>query len=534
MLDPPRDFLPLIAKSPVIPDRNNVTFESKEKRNRPANKSNGLGECCGPQSCTDSSNRRKGIAVSGIESSTGKQALGRFGFIYGLTLATTIGCFVLICSFGERLQRPVTANSLSPTSTFDGGPSTLFRVLVALTAVIVLGNLLAKIFRLFGQPPVIGEVFAGILLGPSLLGAQFSSFVLPLSVAPFLAIIAQLGVTLYMFLVGLELNARLLQRRVHVTIAVSHASILAPFLLGGFLSLFLYTSLATEHVPFLHFALFLGVAMSVTAFPVLARILADRGWTQTELGAIALSCAAVDDVTAWCLLALAVGVAKASLSDAFVVTAGTLAYIIVMFLVVRPLARRAASSCVSDRPSHNSIVVVFAGMLLSCLITEAIGIHAIFGAFLFGAVMPHESSIAKALRSELEDVVTILLLPAFFAFTGMRTRIDLVTGLDQWLLCGLIIIVASLGKFGGTLIAARLTGLGWRHSATLGVLMNTRGLMELIVLNIGLEMNVISPRLFAMMVLMALATTLATSPILRCLWSSTGLEPVPANDASEK
>ena len=264
--------------------------------------------------------------------------------------------------------------------------------------------------------------------------------------------------------------------------------------------------------------------MSITAFPVLARILTDRRMSRTELGVIALSCAATDDVTAWCLLAFVVGVAQAQVGAGLVVATGTLAYITLMFLLVRPLLRRVVARWETDPLPRSAAAYIFVALLLSGLATEYIGIHAIFGAFLLGVIIPHDSAVARTFTRQLESVVTVLLLPAFFAFTGMRTRIDLVSGLDQWLLCGLIVVVATGGKFGGTVVAARLTGLRWRQAAVLGTLMNTRGLMELIVLNIGLDLKVISPTLFAMMVLMALATTLATAPVLQVLMPSAAEE----------
>jgi Kef-type K+ transport system membrane component KefB len=330
-------------------------------------------------------------------------------------------------------------------------------------------------------------------------------------------VIAQLGVILYMFLVGLELNPGVLRGRAHATVAISHASIIVPFLLGAALALVLYPRLSSSEVSFTSFALFVGVAMSITAFPVLARILTDRGMQKTRLGVLALGCAATDDVTAWCLLAFVVGVAQARVSGAVLVLGLTAAYIGFMVLVVRPVARRFLARLDEGGLSQGVVAVVFGALLLSALATEAIGVHALFGAFLLGAVIPHDSAVAGAFTRKLEDLVTVLLLPAFFAFTGMRTRIGLVSGLEEWLVCGLIVLVATAGKFGGTLAAARLTDLGWREAAALGLLMNTRGLMELIALNIGLDLKVISPALFAMMVVMALATTVATAPLLHLL-----------------
>jgi K+:H+ antiporter len=444
---------------------------------------------------------------------------------YGLMVLGTVAAFLLIRNYGETLVAPPVPGSQSFAEGATKPYDVLLHVLVALAAVIITGQVFARLFAHIGQPPVIGEVVAGIFLGPSLLGTKLSALILPPAVAPFLGVIAQLGVILYMFLVGLDLNLGRLRQRSHATVATSHASILAPFLLGAMAALDLYPRLSNSNVPFTSFALFMAVAMSITAFPVLARILTDRDMARTELGVIALSCAAIDDVTAWCLLAFVVGVAKAQVGEGFFVAAGALAYIAFMFLVARPALSRVMQRRKEDQLSRVTFALVLFALLLSALATEAIGIHAIFGAFLFGAIIPHDSAVARFFPQQLEHVVSVVLLPAFFAFTGMRTRIDLVSSWDQWLICGLIILLATLGKFGGTLAAAHLTGLPWREAAILGTLMNTRGLMELIVLNVGLDLGVISPTLFAMMVLMALVTTIATSPVL-------GLLKPPTNDSS--
>jgi Kef-type K+ transport system membrane component KefB len=396
----------------------------------------------------------------------------------------------------------------------------LLHVLIALAAVVIVGRLLGRVFRYVGQPPVIGEVVGGIALGPSFLGQiwpQAAAFVLPASVAPFLGVIAQLGIILYMFLVGLELNAGVLQGRARATLTISAASILLPFMLGVALALILYPRLSAIKVPFSSFALFVGVATSITAFPVLARILTDLQMQKTPLGVLALSCAAANDVAAWCLLAFVLGAAQAKLGGAFAVLGLTAGYIGLLIFVVRPLASRFLPRGEKEQLSQGTIALVLAALLLSALATEAIGVHAIFGAFLLGAVIPHDSAVARTFTGKLEDLVTVLFLPAFFAYTGMRTQIGLVSGSEQWLLCGLIILVATAGKFGGTWLSARFTGLGWRDAAALGLLMNTRGLMELIALNIGLDLGIISPTLFAMMVVMALVTTLGATPLLQGL-----------------
>jgi Kef-type K+ transport system membrane component KefB len=460
----------------------------------------------------------------------------RLLLFYTLLTAACIGCFFVIRAVGERLPRPEVAGAsqMQPESAKPPAASSghaLPRLLLALAAVIVVGRLFAAALERLGQPPVIGEVLAGIALGPSLLGwicrAGFgmeTSPLLPPDVAPHLSLIAQLGVILYMFLVGLEFNVGLLKSHAHAAVAISHASIIVPFLLGSGLALGLFSRLAPAGTPFTSFALFMGVAMAVTAFPVLARILTDRGISQSELGVLALSCAAVDDVTAWCLLAFVAGVVTSQVSGAAIVLALSLLYIGLMLLLVRPLAAKLIATQ-GKKLSATGVALVFAALLLSALATEAIGIHAVFGAFLLGVVIPHDSHIAQSLKGGLEQVVLVLLLPAFFAYTGMRTQIGLVDGWQQWLICGVIVLVASVGKFGGTLAAARLAGLDWQTSSSLGILMNTRGLMELIVLNIGLDLGVISPTLFAMMVLMALATTLATTPLLALLERSTASQP---------
>lgn len=448
---------------------------------------------------------------------------------YAIMLAVAIALFLVVRHFGEQLVPAVAASQATDKPAITKQPDILLHVLGALVSILLLGRWVGKVCVHFGQPRVIGEIMAGIMLGPSLLGwisPAAMNFVLPKEVGPYLGIIAQIGVILYMFLVGLDFNAGLLKSRAHATVAISHASIVAPFLLGAVLALWLFPQLAPPGVPFTSFALFMGVAMSITAFPVLARILTDRKIENTELGVVALSCAAADDVTAWCLLAFVVGVAQAKLGGAVQTVIFAILFIVFMLAVIRPLAiRYLDQSTTVPQPSRRMAVWVLVALLLSALAAEWIGIHAIFGAFILGAIIPHDSDVALDFRHKLEDIVKILLLPAFFAYTGMRTQIGLVSGVEAWVFTAVIILVATLGKFGGTLVAARCTGLDWRLSASLGILMNTRGLMELIVLNIGLELGVISPKLFAMMVIMALVTTLATTPVLHYL---TNARPEPA------
>ncbi len=470
---------------------------------------------------------------SSTEMTVRNRSTSVFAF-YLLLLLAAILAFLMIQQWGQTLQAPAgLVTTISETAAANTRQpakiDVVVHVLATLASVIGLGNLLAWGLRRIHQPAVIGEVIAGILLGPSVLGLfspETMHRLIPDAatdphrlVISSLNSIAQLGVVLYMFIVGLELNLRKVGQQAKVAIAISHASIVFPFVLGAGMALWLYPILSSREVPFTSFALFLGVAMSITAFPILARILTDQGLQQTDLGVIALSCAAADDVTAWCLLAFVVGVANAQLGSAVIVAIATLTFIVIMFVVIRPLLIRWIAWAEPRFADERAIPWFLMLLLCSALTTEAIGIHAVFGAFLLGTVIPHDSRVAKSLSQKLHDVVTILLLPAFFAVTGMNTRIGLINGWESWLICGTIIVFATAGKFGGTMIAARFVGLDWRTSSALGILMNTRGLMELIVLNIGLSLGVISPKLFAMMVMMALVTTLTTTPILKRLLS---------------
>lgn len=397
---------------------------------------------------------------------------------------------------------------------------TLARVLLALACILVTSRILGRIFLKFGQPRVVGEIAAGLLLGPSALGAISPTamhWILPSQVAPHLALLSQVGVVLFMFLVGLELDPARLRSKVHSSIAVSHASIVLPFVLGAVLALYAYPRASTSDVPFSIFALFMGVSLSVTAFPVLARILNDRGMTHTPLGVLALTSAAVDDVTAWCLLALIVSLIRNQGEGAWVPAGLAVVYVLGMLLLVRPAVKWLACRWASYAERQATLAVAMGLLLVSAVITEAIGIHAIFGAFLAGAVVPAEAPAVRAIRSRVEDLVLVLLLPAFFAFTGMRTEIGLLADAESWVLCALVLLVAFAGKLGGSFAAAKLSGVSTADATRLGVLMNTRGLMELVVLNLGLDLRVLSPRLFTVLVVMAIVTTFATTPLLQLI-----------------
>lgn len=385
-----------------------------------------------------------------------------------------------------------------------------------MAVILATARLMAAAFRRAGQPEVIGEMAAGILLGPSLLGrispAAMNGLFPADSLGPLLAL-SQLGLVLFMFLVGLEIRPDALKGSAKAVVLASQASIVAPFLLGGILAWGLYPQLGSG-APRLPFVLFLGAAMGITAFPVLARILADRKLMHTRVGTFALSCAAFDDLTAWCLLAVITLIARpeaaqGSLTWRFALLA---AYILVMVFAARPALRRALPADAAPGLGRFGAAMVF--LLLSVWATEALAVHALFGAFLAGVVMPKGGKLEGELRGRLESVTLVLLLPLFFAYTGLRTRIGLLNSVELWLLCGLIVMVAVGSKLlvSGWIVHA--SGMPWRESLAVGVLVNTKGLVELVILNVGLDLRILSPTLFSMMVIMALVTTLMTTPLL--------------------
>jgi Kef-type K+ transport system membrane component KefB/nucleotide-binding universal stress UspA family protein len=396
-------------------------------------------------------------------------------------------------------------------------------ILIELLVVIGLSRLMGVAFERIKQPLVIGEIVAGIMLGPSLLGwlaPQTKAALFPAEALPSLGVLAQIGLIFFMFLIGLELNPKYLRGNLNVAVLISHVSILVPFSLGSLLALLLYPLVSNGDVSFTAFALFLGAAMSITAFPVLARIITENNLQHSRLGTLALTCAAVDDVTAWCVLALAIAVTRTnSMAGAIPTILYSLLYIGVMVTLGQKFLK--TLSKYYDRTGKLPqflVAIIYMAVVASALITETIGIHFIFGAFLIGAVMPKNAGLTRELAEKTEDFVLVFLLPLFFAYSGLKTEVGLLNSPDKWLLCLAVIGVAILGKYVGTYFAARVSGINKRESAALGWLMNTRGLTELIVLNIGLELKVISPLLFTMLVIMALVTTFMTSPLLEWIY----------------
>lgn len=451
-------------------------------------------------------------------------------FYFVVTGGFTALIYWIICQgksleTGKNYIRPVTENghwndfmaSLTLNLHHD-----LAILLAQIITIIFVARFFGWVFRKIGQPSVIGEIIAGIALGPSLLGLyfpEFSSALFPIQSLGNLQFLSQIGLILFMFIIGIELDLKVLQNRAKEAVVISHASIVIPFALGIGLAYFVYYRFAPAGVAFLPFALFMGIAMSITAFPVLARIVQERGIHKTKLGAIVITCAAADDITAWCLLAAVIAIVKAGtfVSSLYVIGLAIL-YVIVMLFVVKPFLKKIGELYgTKENLSKPVVAIFFLTLIISSYLTEIIGIHALFGAFMTGVIMPDITKFRNLFIEKVEDVSVILLLPLFFVYTGLRTEIGLINDPFLWRVTGFIILVAVVGKFFGSALAAKFVGQSWRDSLTIGALMNTRGLMELIVLNIGLDLKVLTPEVFTMMVIMALVTTFMTGPTLNSI-----------------
>jgi Kef-type K+ transport system membrane component KefB len=434
---------------------------------------------------------------------------------------------------GKKIVSPTTADSQWVqflSSLFHNLQHPLALLLIQIITIVFVARIFGWIFRKIGQPSVIGEIIAGIVMGPSLFGLYFPDFkeaLFPAASLGNLQMLSQVGLILFMFVIGMELDLKALKNKANEAVVISHASIVIPFALGIGLSYFIYpnfvpkdinpiTGVEQFKIPFLSFALFMGIAMSITAFPVLARIVQERGIHKTRLGTIVITCAAADDITAWCILAAVIAIVKAGsfISSLYVIGLAVL-YVICMLFIVKPFLKRIGELYAKKDNLKKSVVAIFfLTLIVSAYLTEIIGIHALFGAFMTGAIMPDISKFRNIFIEKVEDIAVILFLPLFFVFTGLNTNIGLLNDVYLWKVTGFIILVAVVGKFFGSALAAKFVGQNWRESLTIGALMNTRGLMELVVLNIGLDLGVLTPKVFTMMVIMALVTTFMTGPAL--------------------
>ena len=454
----------------------------------------------------------------------------RNAIFYILVIGGFLTLMYWIVQMGQPLEAGRVSASIKSVINFDivgmfkdaikrnvSGP--LAVLLLQIITIIITARTFGFLFNKIGQPTVIGEVVAGIFLGPSILGMwfpEYTAFLFPKTSLPNLQFFSQIGLILFMFVIGMELDLKVLKTKARDAIVISHASIIVPYALGMGLAYFLYIEFAPANINFLSFSLFMGIAMSITAFPVLARIIQERGMTKTKIGTIALTCAAADDITAWCILASVIAIVKAgSFTSSLFTISLAIVYVFVMLKLIRPFINR-LGEVYSNREtlSLNIVAIIFGVLLISSYATEVIGIHALFGAFIAGVIMPPKFSFRRILIEKVEYVALGLLLPLFFAFSGLRTQIGLLNNAHTWGICIVIILIAVIGKFGGSMFAAKFVGQSWKDSIAIGALMNTRGLVELIVLNIGYDLGVLTPTVFAMMVLMALVTTFMTGPAL--------------------
>jgi Kef-type K+ transport system membrane component KefB len=449
-------------------------------------------------------------------------------FYYTITLGLFSGLIYWVIRLGKNLETgrniKISEEGTNQWAEFVNTLSNnlvqpLAILLAQIVTIIIAARILGWLCKKIGQPVVIGEIAAGILLGPSFVGMYFPDFshaLFPVQSMANLQFLSQFGLILFMFMVGMELDLKTLRNKAKDAFVISQISIIIPFTLGLVLAYFIYQSFAPIGVKFISFGLFIGIAMSITAFPVLARIVHERGIHKKPLGAIVITCAAVDDITAWCLLAAVIAIVKAgSFFSAVYIILLAVAYVFLMIKIVRPFLKRIGDLHPSRENMSKPIVAIFfLTLILSSYATELIGIHALFGAFMAGAIMPDNMKFRNVFIEKVEDIALVLLLPLFFVFTGLRTQIGLLNDVHLWEITGLIILVAISGKFIGSAMAAKVVGQNWKDSLSIGALMNTRGLMELVVLNIGYDLGIMTPEIFTMMVIMALVTTFMTGPAL--------------------
>ncbi|MBC7533452.1 MAG: cation:proton antiporter [Oligoflexus sp.] len=436
----------------------------------------------------------------------------RFFSIYILLSLAGLAAFLYMLQQGSQLF-PNESFSLPASA---AAHSLLPRLLIALAIIMLVTKTAGYLIQLIKQPPVIGEVLGGIVLGPTVFGKflpELQATVFPKILNPSIDALAQIGIILFMFVIGIEFDTRKLKNKVGSSLVISHASIFVPLFMGVLMSFYIYPIFAPASVPFPLFALFMGVSISVTAFPVLARIIKDLDIQNSPLAVITMGCAALDDVAAWCLLALITCVAGKDLSLAWQMLGLSLAFAACMLIFVRPLLAKIAAHIEDKGFKIESFTAIIFMLLLAALATEAIGIHALFGAFFLGVLIPTDSTLAQKLHLRLETLTTTLFLPLFFVYSGLKTDLSLLMEGSALTLTVLVTTVAILGKVGASGLSAYFTGIQARDSLALGILMNTRGLVELVVLNLGLELGLLSPLLFSVFVVMTLITTLMTTPL---------------------
>jgi Kef-type K+ transport system membrane component KefB len=393
-------------------------------------------------------------------------------------------------------------------------------MLFFLQLAVILGvcRLAGALFKRLGQSQVVSEMVAGMLLGPSLLGwltPEISAYLFPAQSKAIIFTVSQVGLVLYMFLIGVEFDVGLIRRRLGTAVSVSIAGIAVPFVLGGSIALLIARDrqLFSAHASVLQIVLFTGACMSITAFPMLARIISEQGLSKTSLGTLALAAGSVDDAAAWCVLAIILAAFQSDAMIAVYAIAGGATFVVVVLSVVKPLllplGRKVEQA---GRMGPDVLVFVLMLLMVSAWFTDRIGIYSVFGAFIIGVAMPRER-FASELKRMIQPLTTTLLLPVFFVYSGLNTKLGLVSTPYLWLLALVILAASTLGKGGACYLAARLHGETHRQALAVGALMNARGLMELIILNIGLERGLIQPAMFAIMVMMAIVTTLAATPI---------------------
>ncbi|MDR1919333.1 MAG: cation:proton antiporter [Tannerellaceae bacterium] len=397
--------------------------------------------------------------------------------------------------------------------------SSIAILLLQIIAILLTCRFFGWLFKKIGQPTVIGEILAGIVLGPSVLGylaPGISDFLFREESLINISILSQFGLILFMFAIGMELDLGEMRKKLKETILISHTSTIVPFFFGMLTAYFVYDRYADQSTPFLSFALFIGISMSITAFPVLARIIQERGLTKSHLGTLTLASAANGDITAWCLLAVVIAIAQAgSILSAIYSILFSGVYLLLMFFVIQPFLRMVGHIYHNKEVIDKGMVaLMFLILISSAYLTQILGLHALFGAFIAGVVMPANIKFRKILTEKVEDVSLVLFLPLFFVSTGLRTQIDLLNTPELWWMCGIMTLAAIAGKFGGAFFSARVVGESFKNSLYIGALMNTRGLMELVVLTIGYEMHILPPPVFVMLVLMTLVTTFMTAPLI--------------------